>query len=107
MATKPTQKDASTEIAETTNTALALSASMFADDAGAGMEGATAESFAIPFLSVLQKGSPQVDEASGAALEGATARADSLAPPKALCVAMRLWRYLIGQVGRSGWLYAV
>lgn len=73
MATKSTQKDSSTEIAETTNTALALSASMFADDAGAGMEGATAESFAIPFLSVLQKGSPQVDEASGAALEGAKA----------------------------------
>lgn len=73
MATKPTQKDPSTEIAETSNAALAVSASMFAEDAGAGMEGATAESFAIPFLSVLQKGSPQVDEASGAALEGAKA----------------------------------
>lgn len=43
----------------------------FSQDAGAGMEGATQESFAIPFLSVLQKGSPQVDEASGVALEGA------------------------------------
>lgn len=73
MATKSTQKDSSMEIAETTNAALAISASMFAEDAGAGMEGATAESFAIPFLSVLQKGSPQVDEASGAALEGAKA----------------------------------
>lgn len=73
MATKSTQKDSSMEIAEITNAALAISASMFAEDAGAGMEGATAESFAIPFLSVLQKGSPQVDEASGAALEGAKA----------------------------------
>lgn len=45
----------------------------FAADAGAGMEGAGQESFAIPFLTVLQKGSPQVDEASGAALEGAKA----------------------------------
>lgn len=45
----------------------------FAADAGAGMEGAGQESFAIPFLSVLQKGSPQVDEASGAAIEGAKA----------------------------------
>lgn len=45
----------------------------FAADAGQGMEGAGQESFAIPFLSVLQKGSPQVDEASGAALEGAKA----------------------------------
>jgi len=45
----------------------------FASDAGAGMENAGQESFAIPFLSVLQKGSPQVDEASGAAIEGARA----------------------------------
>lgn len=45
----------------------------FAADAGAGMEGAGQESFAIPFLTVLQKGSPQVDEASGTALEGAKA----------------------------------
>lgn len=44
---------------------------MFAEDANKGMEGATAESFAIPFLIVLQKGSPQVDEASGQALPGA------------------------------------
>lgn len=46
---------------------------MFAADAGAGMEGADKDSFAIPFLSVLQKGSPQVDEASGVAIEGAKA----------------------------------
>lgn len=45
----------------------------FAQDAGRGMEGATQESFAIPFLVVLQKGSPQVDEASGVAIEGARA----------------------------------
>jgi hypothetical protein len=43
----------------------------FAGDAGRGMEGATQESFAIPFLSILQKGSPQVDEASGVSVEGA------------------------------------
>ncbi len=55
------------------NTQLAVADSMFAADAGAGMEGASQESFAIPFLSVLQKGSPQVDEASGVALEGAKA----------------------------------
>lgn len=34
-------------------------------DAGAGLEGAGQESFAIPFVIVLQKGSPQVDEAQG------------------------------------------
>lgn len=43
---------------------------MFAADAGAGMEGATQESFAIPFLSVLQKGSPTVDEALPTYVEG-------------------------------------
>lgn len=70
MAKKPTEK----EVTVATNNALAVvDVSMFAEDAGAGMEGATTESFAIPFLSVLQKGSPQVDEASGAALEGAKA----------------------------------
>jgi hypothetical protein len=40
-------------------------------DVGAGMENATADSFAIPFLNVLQKGSPQVDRASGMAIKGA------------------------------------
>lgn len=34
----------------------------FAADAGLGMETAGADAFAIPFLAVIQKGSPQVDE---------------------------------------------
>lgn len=45
----------------------------FAAHAGGGMEEATADSYAIPFLTILQKGSPQVDEASGKALKGAKA----------------------------------
>lgn len=45
----------------------------FEADAGAGMEHADAETFAIPFIAVLQKGSPQVDEASGVAIDGAKA----------------------------------
>lgn len=52
---------------------LPASSKMFASDAGAGMEGASVESFAIPFLNVLQKGSPQVDETSGVAIDGAKA----------------------------------
>ena len=55
-------KSAATEIAQVLD---------FSADAGSGMEGASQESFAIPFLMVLQKGSPQVDEARGVALEGA------------------------------------
>lgn len=43
------------------------------DDVGAGLEGAGQDSFALPILAVLQKGSPQVDEASGVSLEGAKA----------------------------------
>lgn len=73
MAKNTTQKENALP-ATAANTAVAtMDTSMFAEDAGAGMEGATAESFAIPFLSVLQKGSPQVDEASGVAIEGAKA----------------------------------
>jgi len=45
----------------------------FATHAGGGLEEATADSFAIPFLTVLQKGSPQVDDASGKQLKGAKA----------------------------------
>lgn len=73
MAKNTTEKETNLP-ATAANTAVAtMDMSMFAEDAGAGMEGATAESFAIPFLSVLQKGSPQVDEASGVAIEGAKA----------------------------------
>lgn len=40
-------------------------------DLGGGMEGADKDSFAIPFLRVLQKISPQCDEADAAYVEGA------------------------------------
>ncbi len=61
---------------ETKTTALALPedmASRFADNAGAGLEDFNGGDFAIPFLIVLQKNSPQVDEASGKYIEGAKA----------------------------------
>ena len=60
-------------LADETTKAVADPIAMFADDAGAGMEGAGAESFAIPFLMILQKLSPQVDETSGVAIDGAKA----------------------------------
>lgn len=47
--------------------------STFAARAGGGMEETTADSYAIPFLAILQKGSPQVDEASGSQIKGAKA----------------------------------
>lgn len=69
---KNDEKKTGTEVAAAGTTAVTTVAPVnFAEDAGSGMEGTTQESFAIPFLSVLQKGSPQVDEASGVAIEGA------------------------------------
>jgi hypothetical protein len=68
-----TEKDTSTELAAPAATGGALATvndDMFAADSGAGMEGATSDSFAIPFLSVLQKGSPTVDEALPTYVEG-------------------------------------
>lgn len=44
---------------------------MMAGDVGAGMEHADKDSFAIPFLNIIQKMSPQVDEADAAYIEGA------------------------------------
>lgn len=45
----------------------------FMEDAGAGMEGMTAADMAMPFLAILQKMSPQVDETSPKYIDGAKA----------------------------------
>ena len=45
----------------------------FAADAGAGLQNTSADDFAIPFIAILQKGSPACDEAAGTAIEGAKA----------------------------------
>lgn len=62
-------KMAKTDVAVKESTALAnfnVSA-----DAGAGFEDTSTESFAIPFLSILQSGSPQVKKSDGAYIKGA------------------------------------
>lgn len=41
------------------------------EDAGSGMEGTDRDSFAIPFLKILQKSSPQVEEGDAAYIDGA------------------------------------
>lgn len=51
-------------------TALAMS-QQFADDANAGFEEASASAYAIPFLQVLQSGSPQCKKSDGAYIKGA------------------------------------
>lgn len=50
-----------------------LGAIDFAADSGSGLEGAGAESFAIPMLLILQQQSPQVVKASGKFVQGAEA----------------------------------
>jgi hypothetical protein len=57
------------EVAKTEETKVGLPAAMMTDmmaDAGMGLEGADKDSFAIPFLTMLQGLSPQVEEVDGA-----------------------------------------
>lgn len=67
------ETEASTEVAVRANNAVAVGNFDMENDAGGGMEGTTQEAFAIPFIVTLQSNSPQVDEASGSAIEGAKA----------------------------------
>ena len=57
--------------AEVNATALAAMQQQFADDANAGFEEADASAYAIPFLQVLQSGSPQCKKSDGAYIKGA------------------------------------
>ena len=56
---------------EVNATALAAMQQQFADDANAGFEEADASAYAIPFLQVLQSGSPQCKKSDGAYIKGA------------------------------------
>lgn len=71
MAGKESSKDVA--VKGTTEVALAEELAFMADDFGAGMEGADGDSFAIPFVQILQKMSPIVDEDNAAHVEGAKA----------------------------------
>lgn len=72
MASRKKPAASKNEVVKKESYAPALADEM-ASLAGAGTEGADADSYAIPFLNILQSNSPQVDEASGEALEGARA----------------------------------
>lgn len=61
----------STEVAVKQQQALAEMNAMFEAEAGAGFEEASAASYAIPFLYVLQSGSPQCKKSDGAYIKGA------------------------------------
>lgn len=59
MSKKPDEKEVGTAVAAAMNTAVGMPLD-FAADAGMGTEGADKDSFAIPFVSILQPLSPQV-----------------------------------------------
>lgn len=69
MTKKATDKKAMT----TADKAALELASDFEAFAGSGFEEADADSFILPYLTVLQKGSPEVDSDDGAYIEGAKA----------------------------------
>lgn len=59
-------KAAGTAVAKKENTALSTSVLDFSADAGMGMEGADKDSFALPFITILQGLSPQMETVEGA-----------------------------------------
>lgn len=67
---KQEQAAASNEIALKQQHALAMS-TQFVDDADAGFEEADVNSYAIPFIQILQSGSPQCKKSDGAYIKGA------------------------------------
>ena len=56
------------EITEAKTTDVALTSSMFAEDAGSGLENVTSEDMAIPRLKILQALSPEVNKRDGGGL---------------------------------------
>lgn len=62
---------AKNEVAELKQTTAVAIASMFEEDAGSGFEEADKSAYAIPFLNILQSGSPQVKKSEGAYIKGA------------------------------------
>ncbi|OGC95844.1 MAG: hypothetical protein A2W25_15320 [candidate division Zixibacteria bacterium RBG_16_53_22] len=67
---KPAAEE-STAVTTKKGTSVAVPLINMEQDAGAGFEGATKESFAIPFTAILQSGSPQCKKSDGAYIKGA------------------------------------
>lgn len=60
-----------TDVAVKAQQAMAVMGAMFEEDAGSGFEEASASAYAIPFLQILQSGSPQCKKSDGAYIKGA------------------------------------
>jgi hypothetical protein len=70
MAKKEETPSAVTEVAVASANSVALN-NRYVEDAGAGFEDADANAYAIPFLQILQSGSPQCKKSDGAYIKGA------------------------------------
>jgi hypothetical protein len=68
---KAQKKKTEKALAKKETTALAVPGMDFGADAGGGFEEADKDAFAIPFLQLLQKGSPQVDDDKDQYIDGA------------------------------------
>lgn len=68
---KAAKKSKTQELVPMDTKTQALVSAMFEDDAGGGFENADQDCFAIPYLVILQKGSPQCDTDEGAYVKGA------------------------------------
>lgn len=64
-------EETSTDLVKQQQQAIVAMQEMFVGDAGSGFEEATASSYAIPFIQILQSGSPQCKKSDGAYIKGA------------------------------------
>lgn len=65
------EKEATTDVAKKDPSAIAAMNAMYEQDAGSGFEEADSSAYAIPFIQVLQSGSPQCKKSDGAYIKGA------------------------------------
>lgn len=70
-AKKETTEETVTDVAVKQQQALAQMSEMFMEGAGSGFEEADASAYAIPFIQILQSGSPQCKKSDGAYIKGA------------------------------------
>ena len=70
MSKNASETKPSTELVQRQEQALAM-AKLYAEDANSGFEEASSSAYAIPFLQVLQSGSPQCKKSDGAYIKGA------------------------------------
>ena len=97
------------ELTKPNDLGLMTEAPQFGEAAAAGYEGMQADSFATPFLKLLQKGSPEVDDGSERYVEGAkpgdfvnSVTGELFVPPLTIVVCWYTRRYIFWNPRESG-----